>query len=97
MNEKTLFFIRGTWKPGGNLLYGISSAFDTHKNSEGNYTFLGIQYAQYVRPTLDIRYYALLGKQHSVVSRFFGGIGVPYGNADALPMRRHLLPEVPTI
>lgn len=56
------------------------------ENSEGDRTFLGLEYAQYVKTDIDVRYHYKLGKPGNVlVGRVFGGVGLPYGNSEALP------------
>ena len=81
-------YIRTNFETGGNLLYAIDKIFNAPKNSAGNYTLLNIQYAQYVRPDFDFRYYQKLGRQHMIVYRFYTGIGITYGNSPALPFEK---------
>ncbi|MCX6283377.1 MAG: BamA/TamA family outer membrane protein [Bacteroidetes bacterium] len=81
-------YLRTNFETGGNLLYGIDNLVKAPKNSEGYYTLLNIQYAQYVRPDFDIRYYEKISKQHTIVYRFYTGIGIPYGNSIALPFEK---------
>lgn len=81
-------YIRSNFETGGNLLYAIDNLVKAPKNSSGYYTLLNIQYAQYVRPDFDFRYYEKLGKQHTIVYRFYAGIGIAYGNSIALPFEK---------
>ncbi|MCX6282495.1 MAG: BamA/TamA family outer membrane protein [Bacteroidetes bacterium] len=81
-------YIRSNFETGGNLLYAIDNIVKAPKNSEGYYTLLNIQYAQYIRPDFDFRYYEKLGKQHTIVYRFYAGIGIAYGNSIALPFEK---------
>jgi len=85
---KDYIYIKTNFETGGNLLYAIDNIFDPPKNEEGYYTLLNIQYAQYVRPDFDFRYYEKLGNQHTVVYRFYAGIGIAYGNSTALPFEK---------
>ena len=55
---------------------------------DGTYTILGSPYAEYVRPDLDFRYYWKITADQAVVTRFYGGIGIPYGNSDVLPFEK---------
>lgn len=48
-------------------------------------TFLGLNYAQYARGDLDLRYYWRPNEKHTVATRIFGGLGLPYGNSESLP------------
>jgi outer membrane protein assembly factor BamA len=82
------WYIRSNFETGGNLLYGITSLFNTAKNQYDQYTLFGIPYAEYVRPDVDVRYFIPVGKEHKVVTRFYGGIGIPYGNSNSLPYEK---------
>ncbi len=81
-------YLRSNFETGGNLLYVLDAIFNGPKNSNGNYTLFNIAYAQYIRPDLDIRFYHLLSRTQSLVLRFYGGIGIPYGNANVLPFEK---------
>lgn len=48
-------------------------------------TFFGLRYAQYSRGDLDFRYYLRLNEKQTIATRFFGGLGIPYGNSNSLP------------
>lgn len=86
--EKNFVYIRSNFETGGNILYGINTLANSQKNSDGYYTIFGSPYAEYVRPDLDLRYYWTMRKNQSVVSRFYGGIAIPYGNSDAVPFEK---------
>lgn len=64
----------------GNLLNGISNI----TNSESGEVF-GLEYAQYAKVDLDLRYYFRPMEGHVVATRLFGGLGVPIGNSLSLP------------
>jgi outer membrane protein assembly factor BamA len=51
---------------------------------ERPYYFMNNIYSQYVKVSTDFRYYRN-GFNKSLVFRFYAGIGMPYGNSDALP------------
>jgi len=82
------WFVNYSVETGGNLLYLINSAFNTPQNENGKYTLFGIRYAQYARSAIDGRFYHYLNELNSLTFRAFGGLGVPYGNSDALPLER---------
>lgn len=48
-------------------------------------TIFGSEYAQYAKADVDIRYYMRWRKEQVLVSRIYGGWGVPYGNSTTLP------------
>ena len=61
------------------------SLFDS-ENSEGQRTFLGLEYAQYVKADIDLRYHLNLdGKRQKLVGRVFAGAGQPLGTTESLP------------
>jgi outer membrane protein assembly factor BamA len=81
-NRHSLFF-RGRGKGAGNIAHGIAAL--TNKNAEKPIKVLGIEYSQFVRLESDIRHYFNFGNGNTVASRFFAGVGIPYGNVDVLP------------
>jgi len=85
---KDFFYIRTNFETGGNLIYGINSIFKPRKNENGQYTLFGLPYSQYVRPDVDFRYYNMFANKFSMVYRFYGGIGIPYGNSSVLPFEK---------
>ncbi|SIS72370.1 translocation and assembly module lipoprotein TamL [Belliella pelovolcani] len=62
---------------------GLSLANRVTGGAEG--TFLGLNYAQYGRGDLDLRYYFRINENHTIATRMFGGVGLPYGNSESLP------------
>jgi outer membrane protein assembly factor BamA len=86
-NVKDFAYIRSNFETGGNLLYAINELANTPK-TESYYTVFGVPYAQYVRPDLDVRFYHIISKASSIVSRFYGGIAIPYGNVNAVPFEK---------
>lgn len=47
--------------------------------------FIGLNYAQYAKGDIDLRYYLRVSENQTIASRLFGGIGIPYGNSVSLP------------
>ena len=86
--KKDFIYIRTNFETGGNLIYAFNSIFKPPKNENGNYTLFNLPYSQYVRPDIDFRYYDLMTNNFSMVYRFYGGIGVPYGNSNSLPFEK---------
>ncbi|MFH1298004.1 MAG: BamA/TamA family outer membrane protein [Bacteroidota bacterium] len=91
VKHRNFFYIRSNLETAGNLLYGIDNLFKAPKNANGEFTLFNIQYSQYVRPDLDFRFYNRFGKGFSIVYRFYGGIGIPYGNSSVLPFEKAFL------
>lgn len=49
-------------------------------------TFLDLEYAQYVKGDVDVRYHlAFNNKGNKLVGRLFAGLGLPYRNSSSLP------------
>lgn len=85
---KDFFYIRSNFETGGNLLYCIDELFKVPHASSGYYTLFNLQYAQFVRPDFDLRYYHFFTHTTSLVTRFYAGIGIPYGNSTSIPFEK---------
>jgi hypothetical protein len=86
-NVKDFVFLRTNFETGGNLVYAIDELVQGPKTNS-TYTLFNIPYSQFIRPDLDFRYYYIHSKTNSLVARFFGGIGIPYGNSSSLPFEK---------
>ena len=78
--QKHQFYLNGSFDVAGNLLSLI-----TGKREGPPQTFLGLEYAQYAKGALDIRYHIDLGRNQKLASRIYGGLGEAYGNSDVMP------------
>ena len=85
---KDFAYIRANFETGGNLIYAFNKILNTPKPDSGGYLLFGLPYAQYVRPDIDFRYYNIFPNKFSLVYRFYGGIGIPYGNSTLLPFEK---------
>jgi outer membrane protein assembly factor BamA len=85
---KDFAYIRANFETGGNLIYIFNKVLKTPKPDSGGYQLFGLPYAQYVRPDVDFRYYNIYPNNYSLVFRFYGGIGIPYGNSTLLPFEK---------
>jgi outer membrane protein assembly factor BamA len=85
---RDFIYFRGDIETSGNIFYGFNNMLDNKKDTAGYYTIAGIRYSQYVRLETDLRYYWLIDRENQVVFRLLSGIGVPYGNSDALPFEK---------
>ena len=81
-----------TYESAGNLLYLGSNliAADkvTNDNDDSYYTIGQVRYAQFIKLQNDLHYNTRINRNSSMAYRFLGGVGVPYGNANALPYDR---------
>jgi len=85
---KDFAYIRANFETGGNLIYVFNKILKTTKPEGSAYQIFGLPYAQYVRPDIDFRYYTIFPDKFSLVYRFYGGIGIPYGNSSLLPFEK---------
>ena len=60
----------------------------TSPRYETFYKIFGIRYSQYFRVDASVSNTIPIGYRSAVAYRFFGGIGLPYGNSSTLPMDR---------
>lgn len=86
--NRDFIFFRGNIESSGNLLYLSDKNFGSVQSDQGFYTKLGIRYAQFMRTETDFRYYRFINPKSNLVFRAAGGVGVPYGNSDVLPVEK---------
>lgn len=80
-HRKNAIFFSTTIDLAGNLLKGINTLFDTENPG---FAF-GLEYAQYIKNDMDLRFYHKFTKETMLVTRLYGGVGVPLGNSVSLP------------
>lgn len=85
---KDIYTLRAAAEMGGNLLYAISKLTDQKPGQYGEYSFLGIRYAQYAKADVDYAYTFLLDDRNSLALHVGAGIAVPYGNSEILPFEK---------
>ncbi len=83
-------FSRLRWKleAAGNLLSAISGLSGLEKNSDGNYSTLGVVYSQYAKVEAEYIKHLEVNQNNVLAFRAFGGIAVPYGNSNSIPFTR---------
>lgn len=81
--DKTQWYLNSTLDVAGNSISLFASNNDG--NSPGE--LLGLEYAQYAKADVDIRFHYNFGENNdqTLATRFFGGYGLPYGNSEVLP------------
>lgn len=82
-SRKGLFYVNSTVDVAGNSISLLSS-----ENDLGQSEFLGLEYAQYAKADVDLRFHYLFGNESRIATRFFAGYGLPYGNSDVLPFSK---------
>jgi hypothetical protein len=79
--------VRYSIETAGNVLYGLSHLLGSTK-VDGAYQFFGVQYAQYVKGEYNISHHQIFDKDNRFVYHLGAGLGIPYGNADAIPYEK---------
>ncbi|APG60227.1 BamA/TamA family outer membrane protein [Christiangramia salexigens] len=72
----------------GNFLSAITKIANLSRNENGNYELMGVAYSQYAKTELDFIKHWDLGRNNILAARAFGGIAIPYGNANSIPFTR---------
>jgi outer membrane protein assembly factor BamA len=86
--QRVVYSLRTNVECSGNLLYGVNSAFGGKKNGDGQYTFLSIAYAQYVKGDFDFATRINMDDRNSIVLHLGLGLAYPYGNSRILPFEK---------
>lgn len=86
--DRVAYSLRAGMECSGNLLYLATNAIHAPKNSDGQYTFLNIAYAQYVKGDLDLTTRVKIDNRNSVVMHLGLGVAYPYGNSRILPFEK---------
>ncbi len=72
----------------GNVLSTISNIAELKENSNDRFEIFGVEFSQYAKLELDYIKHWDLGRKNIIAFRAFGGIAVPYGNANSIPFAR---------
>ncbi len=72
----------------GNLLYGITSLFNTARTSDGYYSVFNIAYAQYAKGDLEFTKSFRMDNNNSLAVHLGLGVAYPYGNSTVLPYEK---------
>lgn len=92
--RKNFTYLRASAESCGNLLYGINSLFHSPKTFDSEdvneyYTLFNIRYSQYLKADFEIRRFIYTNTRGANLAfRFWGGVGVPYGNNMSLPFEK---------
>ncbi|MGY6743115.1 MAG: translocation and assembly module lipoprotein TamL [Cecembia sp.] len=80
-DRKNAIFFGATVDLAGNLFRNINTIF----GSENPDLAFGLEFAQYIKGDIDLRYYRRFTQENILVSRIFAGYGGPLGNSLSLP------------
>ena len=72
----------------GNFLSALSKITGAPKNEQGNYDVVGVNFSQYIKTEIDYIKHWDLGHKNIFALRAFGGVAIPYGNANSIPFIR---------
>lgn len=84
---RDFYFFRMNTEFSGNVLSAFSELTDA-KTVNGSYEVFGVPFSQYFKVDLDFRYYDIVDKSSTIAYRLFAGLGIPYGNSEALPFEK---------
>ena len=86
--DNTFYTFKAKLETAGNLATLIANQVKQPVSDNGNKTLFGIEYAQYIKGEFDLIKHWDLGKKNILAFRTFGGIAIPYGNANSIPFSR---------
>jgi len=81
LNRKNFFFVRTNIETAGLLLDAAYRLSGQTKEQGQPYKMFGNDFSQFVKGDIDLRYYHSIYGNNQMVTRFFAGVGLPYGNA----------------
>jgi len=72
----------------GNVLNTFSNVIGLRENSNNRFEVFGVEFSQYAKTELDYIKHWDLGRKNVLAFRAFGGIALPFGNAESIPFAR---------
>lgn len=72
----------------GNVLSLLSGVFNYEQNEQGNDKVIGVAYSQYAKTEIDFIKHWDIGQDQIIAARAFGGIAIPYGNSNSIPITK---------
>ncbi|MDM1044175.1 BamA/TamA family outer membrane protein [Myroides sp. 1354] len=88
INDNSFYTVRAKVEAAGGLLDLIMNRVSDKEGHTGKHTLFDVEYSQYIKTELDFVKYWDIGRQQVVAIRLFGGLAVPYGNANSIPFSR---------
>lgn len=88
INDHSFYTVRAKVEAAGGLLDVIMNRVSDKEGHTGKNTLFDVEYSQYVKTELDFVKYWDIGRQQVIAIRLFGGLAVPYGNANSIPFSR---------
>jgi hypothetical protein len=72
----------------GNTLSLLANVANQPLGPNGNQTFMGVEFSQYIKTEFDFVKLFDLKKENVFATRYFLGVAIPYGNAQNIPFSR---------
>lgn len=88
LEDEDFYQIRGRLELAGNVLSLLADGVGLEQNNNGNYDLFGVQFSQYVKSEINFIKRFDLGRKNVIATRAYGGIAIPYGNANSIPFIR---------
>ena len=88
LEDENFYQIRARLELAGNVLSLLADGIGLEQNSNGNYDIFGVQFSQYVKSEINFIKRFDLGRKNVIATRAYGGIAIPYGNANSIPFIR---------
>ncbi|QKX05529.1 BamA/TamA family outer membrane protein [Aquimarina sp. TRL1] len=90
LHDEDYYRWRFKFELAGNVLQTISNASGLTKNDNERFEIFGVEFSQYAKAeTSYIKHWSISPNNNKVIAfRAFGGIAIPYGNANSIPFAR---------
>ncbi|RYD81206.1 MAG: hypothetical protein EOP53_06955 [Sphingobacteriales bacterium] len=86
---KRYWFLKESIELGGNTMAAFDKIADTKRDTNKlTKKIFGINYYQYFRNEVDLRFYSPAWRDNNIALRTIVGFGLPYGNSTILPFER---------
>ncbi|SDR73446.1 BamA/TamA family outer membrane protein [Christiangramia echinicola] len=72
----------------GNVLSLLSGVLNYEQNEQGFEKVIGVAYSQYAKTEIDFIKHWDLGNDRIFAARAFGGIAIPFGNSNSIPITK---------
>lgn len=89
INKKQDFvFFRLNAETTGNILYAYNNVANSTRPDTGGYNLFGLEYAQFIKGDIDLRYHQVLAGSNDLVYRGSVGVAFPYWNSSVIPFTK---------
>jgi outer membrane protein assembly factor BamA len=65
----------------GNIMSLLGSSLNLPVSDDDSYKIFDLEFAQYIKTDIDVRFYQQINKNSNIVYRTFIGAGIPFGNS----------------